>query len=65
MCSDAPQVVRAAGIPHVIPGITAALGAPSYPLTDRRYARRLEFVTGHSIGATRARLGSTRGPTVF
>lgn len=43
---------RAAGIPvEVIPGISAALGAASelqLSLTDRKLARRLQFVTGHS-----------------
>jgi len=43
---------RAAGIPVTsVPGITAALGAASQlclSLTDRRRARRLQFVTGHS-----------------
>ncbi len=43
---------RAAGVPvEVIPGVTAALGAAAelqIPLTDRRYSRRLEFVTGHA-----------------
>lgn len=43
---------RAAGIPiEVVPGITAAFGAAAelmMPLTDRRFARRLQLVTGHS-----------------
>ena len=43
---------RAAGISvEVVPGITAALGAASQlglSLTDRRLARRLQFITGHS-----------------
>jgi uroporphyrin-III C-methyltransferase/precorrin-2 dehydrogenase/sirohydrochlorin ferrochelatase len=43
---------RAAGIAvEVVPGITAALGAAAelqIPLTDRRYTRRVQFVTGHS-----------------
>ena len=43
---------RAAGIPvSSVPGITAALGAASeigLSLTDRKLARRLQFVTGHS-----------------
>jgi uroporphyrin-III C-methyltransferase / precorrin-2 dehydrogenase / sirohydrochlorin ferrochelatase len=45
-------VCRAAGIPvTVIPGISAAQAAASrlgVSLTDRRYARRLQYVTGHS-----------------
>ncbi len=43
---------RAAGIPvEVVPGISAALGAAAelgLSLTDRKLARRLQFVTGHS-----------------
>lgn len=43
---------RAAGIPvEVVPGITAALGAAAellFPLTDRKHAKRVQFVTGHS-----------------
>ena len=43
---------RAAGIPvSIVPGITAALGAASelgLSLTDRKLARKLQFVTGHS-----------------
>jgi uroporphyrin-III C-methyltransferase / precorrin-2 dehydrogenase / sirohydrochlorin ferrochelatase len=46
------EVCRAAGIPvEVVPGITAALGAAAelqVPLTDRRRARRLQFITGHT-----------------
>jgi uroporphyrin-III C-methyltransferase / precorrin-2 dehydrogenase / sirohydrochlorin ferrochelatase len=46
------EACRAAGIAvEVVPGITAALGAAAelqMPLTDRRVARRLQFVTGHS-----------------
>jgi uroporphyrin-III C-methyltransferase/precorrin-2 dehydrogenase/sirohydrochlorin ferrochelatase len=36
---------------EVVPGITAALGAAAelqLPLTDRRHAQRLQFVTGHA-----------------
>lgn len=35
----------------IVPGITAALGAAAelqMPLTDRRFAQRLQFVTGHA-----------------
>lgn len=43
---------REAGLPiEVVPGITAALGAAAelkIPLTDRRFAKRLQLVTGHS-----------------
>lgn len=46
------EICRANGIAvEVIPGITAALGAAAelqLPLTDRRHAQRLQFVTGHA-----------------
>ncbi len=46
------EICRAAGISvEVVPGITAALGAAAelqLPLTDRRTARRLQFITGHT-----------------
>jgi len=38
---------------EVVPGITAAQGAASalgVPLTDRKHARRLQYVTGHGSG---------------
>ena len=42
---------KAANIPvEVVPGITAAQGAAAklaLPLTDRKHARRLQYVTGH------------------
>ena len=43
---------RAANIPvEIVPGITAAQGAAAklgLPLTDRKHARRLQYVTGHA-----------------
>ena len=43
---------KAANIPvEVVPGITAAQGAAAklgLPLTDRKHARRLQYVTGHA-----------------
>ena len=49
--SEEIAACRAAGIPvEIIPGITSAQGAASslgVPLTHRRRARRLQFVTGH------------------
>lgn len=46
------ETCRAHGIAvEVVPGITAALGAAAelqLPLTDRRHAQRLQFVTGHA-----------------
>lgn len=45
------EACRAAGVPvSVIPGITAAQGAAAalgFSLTERRAARRVQFVTGH------------------
>lgn len=45
-------ICRAHGVPvEIVPGITAALGAAAelrMPLTDRRLAQRLQFVTGHA-----------------
>lgn len=49
--SEEIAACRAAGIPvEVVPGITSAQGAASslgVPLTHRREARRLQYVTGH------------------
>jgi uroporphyrin-III C-methyltransferase len=50
------EALRQAGIEfEVIPGITAALGAAAsarIPLTDRRHASRVVFVTAHREGGT-------------
>jgi uroporphyrin-III C-methyltransferase/precorrin-2 dehydrogenase/sirohydrochlorin ferrochelatase len=46
------EACRTAKIPvDVVPGISAAQGAAAklgLPLTDRKHARRLQFVTGHA-----------------
>jgi uroporphyrinogen III methyltransferase/synthase len=45
------EALREAGIPYeIVPGVTAGLGAAAYagiPLTDRRHASAVLFVTGH------------------
>ena len=50
------EVLRAAGLPvTVAPGITAALGAAAstgIPLTDRRIASSLTFMSGHAAAET-------------
>jgi uroporphyrin-III C-methyltransferase/precorrin-2 dehydrogenase/sirohydrochlorin ferrochelatase len=49
--SEEIAACRAAGVPvEIVPGITSAQGAASslgVPLTHRRRARRLQFITGH------------------
>ncbi len=47
------EACRTAGVPvAIIPGITAAQGAAAalgFSLTEREHARRVQFVTGHSM----------------
>lgn len=49
--SEELEALRAAGIPfEVVPGVTSATAAPAYagiPITDRRWASQVTFVTGH------------------
>ena len=51
-CSGRNRRIKAANIAvDVVPGITAAQGAAArvgIPLTDRKSARRLQYVTGHT-----------------
>jgi uroporphyrin-III C-methyltransferase/precorrin-2 dehydrogenase/sirohydrochlorin ferrochelatase len=46
------EACQAANIPvEIVPGITAAQGASAklgFPLTDRKHARRLQYITGHA-----------------
>ncbi len=65
------DALRTAGVEFdVVPGVTAALAAAAsaeIPLTDRRLASQLIFLTGHrSDGrdALEVRHGSTRGSTI-
>jgi len=48
------EVLKEHGIPYVVvPGVTAALGAAAatgIPLTHRRLAQSVTFVTGHTLG---------------
>ncbi|MGH2755429.1 MAG: uroporphyrinogen-III C-methyltransferase [Actinomycetota bacterium] len=45
------EALAAAGIPfEIVPGVSSAVAAPAYagiPITDRRYASSVAFVTGH------------------
>ena len=45
------EALHDAGIPfEIVPGVTSAVAAPAYagvPITDRRYASSVAFVTGH------------------
>ncbi|WP_375289680.1 siroheme synthase CysG [Qipengyuania sp.] len=47
------EACRVAGVPvSIVPGITAAQGAAAtlgFSLTERKHARRVQFVTGHSM----------------
>jgi uroporphyrinogen III methyltransferase/synthase len=49
--AEEAEALRAAGVEYeVVPGVTAALGAGAFagiPLTDRRLASAVAFVTGH------------------
>jgi uroporphyrinogen III methyltransferase/synthase len=49
--AEEAQALREAGIPYeIVPGVTAGLAAAAYagiPLTDRRHASAVAFVTGH------------------
>ncbi len=60
--AEEADALRAAGLPFsVVPGITAALGVAAsvgVPLTDRRIASSVTFLTGHA-----ARDGSAEGHT--
>ncbi|HYL09989.1 MAG TPA: uroporphyrinogen-III C-methyltransferase [Candidatus Acidoferrales bacterium] len=64
------EALRAAGVEfEVVPGVTAALAAAAsaeIPLTDRRLASRLVFLTGHRCreDAWEALHGWTRGSTI-
>ena len=49
--SEEAEVLAAHGVPfEIVPGISSAIAAPAYagiPVTDRRYASSVAFVTGH------------------
>ncbi|HCU25299.1 MAG TPA: uroporphyrinogen-III C-methyltransferase [Deltaproteobacteria bacterium] len=46
------EALSRAGVPfEIVPGVTSAIAVPAYagiPLTDRRFASSVSFVTGHS-----------------
>lgn len=54
--AEEADALRAAGLPvSIVPGITAALGiaaAVGVPLTDRRIASSVTFMTGREVGLT-------------
>lgn len=58
------ETLRAAGIPfEVVPGVTSATAVPAYagiPITDRRWASQVTFVTGHERSDKKSRIDWSR-----